>query len=85
MQITRAKEDEVAAKIVDVDEDMEEKEERDVYLLSKKFSHVTFGPREDRVQVSHVLDSDLDCTDTPDFKTSITLSYGLQIGGFFFC
>ena len=45
MQITRAKEDEVAAKIVDVDEDMEEKEERDVYLLSKKFSHVTFGPR----------------------------------------
>ena len=27
MQITRAKEDEVTAKIVDVDEDMEEKEE----------------------------------------------------------
>ena len=46
----------------------EDKEERDVYLLSKKFSHVTFGPREDRVQVSHVLDLDSDCTDTPDSK-----------------
>ena len=46
----------------------EDKEERDVYLLSKKFSHVTFGAREDRVQVSHVLDSDSDYTDIPDSK-----------------
>ena len=46
----------------------EDKGERDVYLLFKKFSHVTFGPREDRVQVSHVLDSDSDCTDIPDSK-----------------
>ena len=37
-------------------------------MLFKKFSHVTFGPREDRVQVSHVLDSDSDCTNTPDSK-----------------
>ena len=37
-------------------------------MLFKKFSHVTFGPREDRVQVSHVLDSDSDCTDIPDSK-----------------
>ena len=36
--------------------------------MFKKFSHVTFGPREDRVQVSHVLDSDSDCTDIPDSK-----------------
>ena len=37
-------------------------------MLFKKSSHVTFGPREDRVQVSHVLDSDSDCTDIPDSK-----------------
>ena len=37
-------------------------------LCSKSPSHVTFGPREDRVQVSHVLDSDSDCTDIPDSK-----------------
>ena len=36
--------------------------------MFKKSSHVTFGPREDRVQVSHVLDSDSDCTDIPDSK-----------------
>ena len=46
----------------------EDKGERDVYMLLKKFSHVTFEPREDRVQVSHVLDSDSDCTDIPDSK-----------------
>ena len=53
----------------------EDKGERDVYLLSKKFSHVTFGPREDRVQVSHLLNSDSDCTDIPETPT--TFSYGL--------
>ena len=36
--------------------------------MFKKSSHVTFGPREDRVQVSHVLDSDSDCTDIPESK-----------------
>ena len=46
----------------------EDKGERYVYLMFKKFSHVTFGPREDRAQVSHVLDSDSDCTDIPDLK-----------------
>ena len=35
-------------------------------MLFKKFFHVTFGPREDRVQVSHVLDSDSDYTDIHD-------------------
>ena len=37
-------------------------------MLFNKFSHVTFGPREDRDQVPHVLDSDSDCTDIPDSK-----------------
>ena len=36
--------------------------------MFKKSSHVTFGPREDRVQVSHGLDSHSDCTDIPDSK-----------------
>ena len=36
--------------------------------MFKKFSHVTFGPREDRVQVSHIMDSDSDYTDIPDSK-----------------
>ena len=36
--------------------------------MFKKSSHVIFGSREDRVQVSHVLDSDSDCTDIPDSK-----------------
>ena len=36
--------------------------------MFKKSSHVTFGSREDRVQVSHVLNSDSDCTDIPDSK-----------------
>ena len=39
--------------------------------MFKKSSHVTFGPREDRVQVSHVLDSDSDYTDIPDSKQQL--------------
>ena len=46
----------------------EDKGKGEVEVLFKKSSHVTFGPREDRVQVSHVLDSDSDCTDIPDSK-----------------
>jgi len=61
----------------------EDKEERDVYLLSKKFSHVTFGPREDRVQVSHILDSDSDCTDTPDSKRTQVFHMDSELGDFF--
>ena len=41
-------------------------------MLFKKSFHVTFGPREDRVQVSHVLDSDSDCTDIPESKHQIS-------------
>ena len=37
-------------------------------MLFKKSSHVTFGLREDRVQVSHVLDLDSDSTDIPGSK-----------------
>src|SRR4051812_18517194 len=51
---------------------------------SKKFSHVTFGPREDRVQVFHVLDSDSDCTDTPDSKRQELFHPDSQLGDFFF-
>ena len=61
----------------------EDKEERDVYLLFKKFSHVTFGPREDRVQVSHVLDSDSDCTDTPDLKRTQVFHTDSELGDSF--
>ena len=61
----------------------EDKEERDVYLLSKKFSHVTFGPREDRVQVSHVLDSDSDCTDIPDSKRTQVFHTDSELGDSF--
>ena len=46
----------------------EDKGKREVYVLLKKSSHATFGPREYRVQVSRVLDSDSDCTDIPDSK-----------------
>ena len=62
----------------------EDKEERDVYLLSTKFSHVTFGPREDRVQVSHVLDSDSDCTDIPDSKRTQVFHTDSELGDSFF-
>ena len=62
----------------------EDKEERDVYFLSKKFSHVTFGPREDRVQVSHVLDSDSDCTDIPDSKRTQVFHTDSELGDSFF-
>ena len=62
----------------------EDKGERDVYLLFKKFSHVTFGPREDRVQVSHVLDSDSDYTDTPDSKRQELFHPDSELGDSFF-
>ena len=61
----------------------EDKEERDVYLLSKKFSHVTFGPRKDRVQVSDILDSDLDYTDIPDSKRQQLFHTDSELGDSF--
>ena len=61
----------------------EDKGERDVYLLLKKFSHVTFGPREDRVQVSHVLDSDSNYTDIPDSKRQELFHMGSKSGDSF--
>ena len=64
--------------------DFKDKGERDVYLLFKKFSHVTFGPREDRVQVSHVLDSDSDCTDIPDSKRTQVFHTDSELGDSFF-
>ena len=63
----------------------EDKGEIDVYLLFKKSSHVTFGPREDRVQVSHVLDSDSDCTDIPDSKRQQLFHTDSELGDSFFC
>ena len=53
-------------------------------MLLKKFSHVTFGPREDRVQVSHVLDSDSDCTDIPDSKRTQDFHTDSELGDSFF-
>src|SRR4051812_39969174 len=42
-----------------------------------------FGPREDRVQVSHVLDSDSDCTDIPDSKRQELFHTDSELGDFF--
>ena len=53
--------------------------------MFKKSSHVTFGPREDRVQVSHVLDSDSDCTDIPDSKRQELFHTNSELGDTFFC
>ena len=51
--------------------------------MFKKSSHVTFGPREDRVQVSHVLDSDSDCTDIPDSKRQQLFHTDSELGDSF--
>ena len=50
----------------------------------KKFSHVIFDPREDRVQVSHVLDSDSDYTDIPDSKRQQLFHTNSELGDSFF-
>ena len=50
----------------------------------KKSSHVTFGPREDRVQVSHVLDADSDCRDIPDSKGQELFHTDSELGDSFF-
>ena len=51
--------------------------------MLKKSSHVTFGPREDRVQVSHVLDSDSDYTDIPDSKCQDLFHLNSELGNSF--
>ena len=51
--------------------------------MFKKSSHVTFGPREDRVQVSHVLDSDSDCIDIPDPKRKKKFHTDSELGDSF--
>ena len=62
----------------------EDKGKREVYVLFKKSSHVTFGPREDRVQVSHVVDSDSDYTDIPDLKREELFHLKFELGDYFF-
>ena len=52
-------------------------------MLFKKSYHFTFGPREDRVQVSHVLDSDSDCTDIPDSTRTQVFHTDSELGDFF--
>ena len=52
-------------------------------MVFKKSSHVTFGPREDRIQVSHVVDSDSDCTDIPDSKRQQLFHTDSELGDFF--
>ena len=51
--------------------------------MFKKSSHVTFGPREDRVQVSHVLDSDSNCIDIPDSKRQELFHTDSELGDSF--
>ena len=63
----------------------EDKGKVDVQVVFKKSSHVTFGPREDRVQVSHVLDSDSDCTNIPDSKRQQLFHTDSELGDSFFC
>ena len=53
-------------------------------MLFKKSSHVFFGPREDRVQVPHVLDSDSDYTDIPDSKRQQIFHTDSELGDSFF-
>ena len=62
----------------------EDKGKREVYVLFKKSSHVTFGPREDRFQVSHVLDLDSDFTDIPDSKCTQVFHTDSELGDSFF-
>ena len=62
----------------------EDKGKVDVQVVLKKSSHVTFGPREDRVEVSHVLDSDSDCTDIPDSKRQQLFHTDSELGDSFF-
>ena len=52
-------------------------------MLFKNFSHVTFGPREDRVQVSHVLDFHSDCTDIPNSKRQQLFHTNSKLGDSF--
>ena len=52
-------------------------------MLFKKLSHVTFGPKEDKVQVSHVLHPDSDCTDIPDSKRQELLHTDSKLVDFF--
>ena len=51
--------------------------------MFKKSSHVTFGPREDRFQVSHVLDSDSDGTDIPNSKRQQLFHTDSELGDSF--
>ena len=60
----------------------EDKGKGEVYVLFKKSSHVTFGPREDRVQVSHIVNSD--CTDIPDSKRQKLFYTDSKLGDSFF-
>ena len=53
-------------------------------VLFKMSAHATFGPREDRVQVSHVLDSDSDYTDIPDSKRQELFHTDSELGDYFF-
>ena len=53
-------------------------------MMLEKSSHVTFGPREHRVQVSHVLDLDSDRTDIPDSKHQDFFHPDSELGDSFF-
>src|SRR4051812_42326884 len=52
--------------------------------MYKKLFHVTLGSREDRDQVPHVMDSDSDCRDTPNFKQPSFLHTNSKLHDSFF-
>ena len=62
----------------------EDKGKREVYVLFKKSSHITFGPREDRVQVSHVLDLDSNLIDITNSKCQELFHTDSELGDSFF-
>ena len=53
------------------------------FVCVQQPDHVTFGPREDRVQVSHVVDSDSDCTDIPNSKRQELFHLNSELGNSF--
>src|SRR4051812_39367974 len=51
--------------------------------MYKELFHVTLGSREDREQVPHVMDSDSDCRDIPNFKQPPFLHTKSKLGDSF--
>ena len=59
--------------------------EKEKFRFCSKSPLTSLLGREDRVQVSHVLDSDSDCTDIPDSKRQQLFHTDSELGDSFFC